>query len=207
MNGFPQPEGLPLEPHGCLSAREKDLLLGCARQALAAAIHGVQPPVPAEPSLTPGLKASRCCFVTLMIHDKLRGCIGNLHPAKPLYRVVMDNAVGAGLRDWRFAPVTVDELELLCIEVSVLSDERVLQGASPQELVEQIEPDVHGVVFRLSGNTATFLPQVWRLFPERTAFLGELCRKAGAGSLDWQHRDATLAVYTVECFSERQVVS
>jgi hypothetical protein len=98
--------------------------------------------------------------------------------------------------------VTADELELLCIEVSVLSAERALQGATPQELAAQLEPGVHGVVFRLGGETATFLPQVWRLFPERAVFLSELCRKAGAGSLDWQRPDATLAVYTVECFSE-----
>jgi len=53
-------------------------------------------------------------------------------------------------------------------------------------------------VLRLSGRTATYLPQVWETIPDKQAFLGSLCRKAGLDSNAW--RDPDIEVQTYRAF-------
>lgn len=202
MNILPPSEGPGGGGAAPLSNQEKRSLLGCARQALVATVDALPAPEPREDCLTPALREERCCFVTLTVNGKLHGCIGNLQPTKPLFRAVIDNAVGAGFRDWRFSPLTAAEVESAGVEISVLSPPRLLTAGPPQFLLDQIIADEHGVIFRSGGKSSTFLPQVWRTFQEKTKFLGELCRKAGCAPEAWRDAEASLSVYTVEHFSE-----
>lgn len=62
-------------------------------------------------------------FVTIYNGENLRGCIGTYLPTQPnLAREIIENAVSACSRDYRFAFITPVELPKLRYEVSVLSE-------------------------------------------------------------------------------------
>ena len=76
------------------------------------------------------LKNKAACFVTLKTEDgKLRGCIGTLYPVyNNLYTEIIKNAVASAVRDYRFEPVTADELDTLKISVEVLQKPEKISG-------------------------------------------------------------------------------
>ena len=63
----------------------------------------------------------RGCFVTLHANGRLRGCIGTIEPIKSLIDGVKENAIHAGFQDPRFPPVTLNEMENITIEISILT--------------------------------------------------------------------------------------
>lgn len=167
-----------------------------------AAIQGRPMPEPPPDALTETLSKDAASFVTLMLHKQLRGCVGNLVPRDPLYRSVMNNAVGAALRDTRFEPVREEECPQLEVHISLLSALVPLQFGSIPELLNQLTPDLDGVVVRHAGRTSTYLPQVWKSFPNKEEFLQSLCRKAGLSPTAWREPGAELLVYRVFGFGE-----
>jgi hypothetical protein len=154
-----------------------EALLAIARGAIGhhLGLHGEAPRTDAAPWLTrPGAS-----FVTLMLEEKLRGCIGSLAATRRLGEDVAQNALGAALRDPRFAPLTPGEWSRCEVEVSVLSPAKPLRLADEAEMLAQIRAGEDGVILEHEGRRATFLPQVWESLPEKPRFLGELMRKAG----------------------------
>jgi hypothetical protein len=136
-------------------------------------------------------------FVTLREDGKLRGCIGQIAPSnKPLWQVVRDMAIAAATEDDRFNPVSVDELEKLDYEISVLS--------APQKIDNwhDIELGKHGVIIRKGTRGGVFLPQVaqetgWSL----GEFLSQLCfQKAGLPADCYKDDDVELSVFTAQVF-------
>jgi AmmeMemoRadiSam system protein A len=187
---------------GRYSEEDRAMLLELARQAIEETLrHGRLPQVAGD-YVPPGFGEPRGCFVTLTHKGTLRGCIGNLEARWPLYRAVMENARGAATRDTRFAPVTLEELPALAIEISVLSQPNRLNFASAEELLDQLRPGVHGVILTAGRETATYLPQVWEKLPEKERFLASLCRKAGLSGQTWRDPATRIETYTVESFEE-----
>jgi AmmeMemoRadiSam system protein A len=169
-----------------------------ARGALQRSLEGEAEPDPRDIGiqLTPLLEQRRGTFVTLRRSGELRGCIGEIQAARPLYRSVMGIAVSAATQDHRFDPVTRDELDLLDIHVSALTAPR------PVDSWEEIELGRHGIVMQKEGRSATFLPQVapeqgWDL--ETT--LTRLCQKAGLEPDAWRE-GARFLVFEAEVFGE-----
>jgi hypothetical protein len=125
------------------------------------------------------LDVERASFVTLTRDGELRGCIGTLTPSRSLAKDVVENARAAALRDPRFAPVTVDEIDDLRIEVSIVSPLVRLAFADEAELIAAIEPGRDGLAIELGARQATFLPHVWTHLPEPGKLLAALRQKAG----------------------------
>jgi AmmeMemoRadiSam system protein A len=115
---------------------------------------------------------------------------------------VQENGLGAAFRDPRFAPVRLEEVPGLHIEVSVLSEPRRLAYGSTQELLDNIRPGVDGVVIEKDWHRATFLPQVWEKLPEKDQFMERLCLKAGLPADAYRRGDLDVFTYQVEKFSE-----
>jgi AmmeMemoRadiSam system protein A len=118
-------------------------------------------------------------------------------PLYPLYRTIADTATAAAFRDPRFAPVTVDELAELQIEISVLS---LMAPIKPEE----VEVGRHGLMVTFGHARGLLLPQVplewgWN----REKFLSETCRKANLPADAWEH-GARLEAFTAEVFGENQ---
>ncbi|HTP66076.1 MAG TPA: AmmeMemoRadiSam system protein A, partial [Geobacteraceae bacterium] len=173
-----------------LSAARKAQLLALAKETLHAQVMGTKLPDPdVNDSL---LKADGASFVTINDRNgRLRGCIGNIMPVMPLYRSVITNAVSAGSRDPRFAPVTAAELPDLRVEVTILSP------LEPLRDIKEIRIGTHGLYLEKGPNSGVFLPQVaieqgWDL----PTYLAELARKAGLPPDGW--RDGKLYTFTAE---------
>ncbi len=137
-------------------------------------------------------------FVTLKKHSQLRGCIGRFAPDIPLYQVVSQMAISAAVKDARFKPVQLDELDELDYEVSVLSPLRKIDSW------QEIELGKHGVQIKKGLRSGVFLPQVatennWDL----DKFMGELCsQKAGLDWVCWKTGEVDIYVFTANVFGE-----
>lgn len=173
-----------------LSDADRQTLITCARAALRMGISDTA--LTSPPEGNDCLREPAAVFVTLYRGKQLRGCVGTLEAAQPLYEAVERMARAAAFLDHRFPPVQPEEVDSLTIEISVLSPlRRVVQ---PEEIV----PGHHGVVLVSSNRRAVFLPKValeqgW----DRTTLLDELCYKAGLPPKAWQNEDASLYVFTV----------
>ena len=137
-----------------------------------------------------------------MMGGKLRGCIGQLEAKEPLYQAVITNTRNAALRDPRFPAVEPGEADGITIEISALTEAQTVTFGSPDELLAKIEPGRHGVILRIGGRSATFLPQVWEHISGKEDFLNQLARKAGCEPFAWKGPDVTVSLYETESFEE-----
>jgi AmmeMemoRadiSam system protein A len=154
----------------------------------------------------PWLLDPGACFVTLTQQGELRGCIGSLEARRPLLADVKANAVAAALRDPRFSPLSVHELEHTEIEISLLSAMQPLAFAGEAEALAQLRPGIDGVVFEFGARRSTFLPQVWEQLPDTQAFMAHLKHKAGLPASFWA-AEVRLQRYTVSKWKERDLAS
>lgn len=127
----------------------------------------------------------KACFVTLEINGQLRGCIGSLTATKRLGEDIIDNAYNAAFKDSRFKPLSEEEFKQCDIHVSVLSKPTAMVFQSEENLLEQIEPGVDGLILEAPGHRGTFLPSVWEQIPEPRDFLNALKQKAGLAPDFW----------------------
>jgi len=178
------------------------ILLPIARSAISQALN-----VPSSADETsPWLAERGACFVTLTQDGQLRGCIGSLQAHRPLLDDVKSNAVSAALRDPRFAPLAVKELEITTVEVSLLSSTQELTVCDETDALAQIRPNIDGIVFEYGRFRSTFLPQVWESLTQPRQFLGMLKRKAGLPEDFWAE-GVKLSRYTVTKWSESENLS
>jgi AmmeMemoRadiSam system protein A len=170
-----------------LSQAEQILLLQLARQQLEAVLAG-EPGIAVDPALvSKNLRQEAACFVTLYEDGIMRGCmIDAFNPHEPLFQNVLRNAVLAATGDQRFSPVTIDELDGIRIEISVLDVPRALKFEDPGDLLEKLHPGVDGVILTTKVGLSTYLPQVWEAYPDPTEFLSHLCEKQGAAADCWK---------------------
>lgn len=151
-----------------------------------------------EDDVPGNLRAKLSCFVTLTINGNLRGCIGHTESTQPLYKDIVENAVGAAFQDFRFSSLTKDEFEDVAIEVSVLTTPQKLDFNGPDDLLNKLRPNIDGVIIKLGRRGATYLPQVWEQLPDKKEFLSSLCQKAGLLPDDWQRPELKVSVYQVD---------
>jgi AmmeMemoRadiSam system protein A len=180
-----------------LTEIDQQLLLQIARNAVRSYLAG-QTPSFTDVSSGP-LKEVHGVFVSLHHGNDLRGCIGNVHAASPLYRSVAECAVAAAVGDPRFMPLTATELASVEFEISVLSPlERVHH-------IRDIEIGKHGLLISKKKGRGLLLPQVATAYGwSRERFLEETCRKAGLKPDDWK-QDATIESFSAVVFSEKQL--
>jgi AmmeMemoRadiSam system protein A len=141
----------------------------------------------------------RGVFVTLHVRNRLQGCIGVIEANEPLGEAILRSAASAALEDPRFAPLKMEQLGELSIEISLLS---TMEPIVP----ESIEIGRHGLFIRLHAQRGLLLPQVaieHRLTREQ--FLEETCRKAGLLREAWRDPEARLFGFTCEVFSDRSL--
>ena len=182
-----------------LSKEDKKKLLEISRKTLESYIKSGKVSPVNESSLPEILKTNCGAFVSLHIGKDLRGCIGNFAQDIPLYKTVQEMTVASSSRDYRFPPVSEDELKKIDIEISVLTP---LQKISS---INEIQLGKHGIYMKKGSGTGTFLPQVatmtgWTL----EEFLGHCARdKASIGWEGW--KDAELYTYEAIVFSEHEM--
>jgi AmmeMemoRadiSam system protein B/AmmeMemoRadiSam system protein A len=179
-----------------LSPARQDELLSLARTAIAEHLKTGQ--IPDYATDDPVLTRHAGTFVTVKKGSQLRGCIGHLWADQPLYRCVQEMAVAAATSDPRFSPLTVEELDEIAIEVSVLSPLRRITDT------QQIQVGTHGLVIQQAGRQGVLLPQVpvqkgW----DREQFLENLCLKAGLMPNCWTEHPS-LYTFTATVFGDEE---
>jgi AmmeMemoRadiSam system protein A len=185
-----------------LTSEEKKFLLGLAREAMTDAVTSNRKKELNLEQVPEILKQNGASFVTLTISRELRGCIGTLEAFQPLYQDVQEHAVQSALEDYRFPPVSPEELPIISIEISHLTAPVPLPYSKPMDLPELLHPHIDGVILKDGYRRATFLPQVWEQLPDAPMFLSHLCQKMGAAPDLWRHKVLDVSIYHVEEFSE-----
>jgi AmmeMemoRadiSam system protein A len=178
------------------SPQEKRELLILARDTIISYLSDGTRPYPDNPN--PAFLPERGVFVTLHRQGELRGCIGYPLPVKPLVEAVVDNAISASTEDPRFPPVTLEEMELIDIEISVLT--------VPHEVkkVDDVVVGRDGIIVSKGYNRGLLLPQVpveqrWDL----SQYISYGCMKAGLPQDEWK-RGVTIETFQAIVFGEKE---
>jgi len=179
-----------------LDQRQQEWLLQQAREALEQ--HLSTETAAVVTTTEPALLQPSGAFVTLKKQGQLRGCIGSLSGNRELYRTVQEIAVAAATQDRRFAPVVLQELLELTVEISVLSPLEYLKDPS------DVRVGRDGLYVSAGPYSGVLLPQVateqaW----SREEFLNQVCVKAGLAQDAWQ-QGAILYRFEAQVFSEEE---
>jgi AmmeMemoRadiSam system protein B/AmmeMemoRadiSam system protein A len=184
-----------------LTESDKRKLLQIARNTIQTYLIESQPAVIDSQTLSTALLSKAGAFVTLKKAGELRGCIGHFEADKPVYKIVQQMAIATATQDYRFDEVTLSELKLIDIEISVLSPMQKISD------VNTIRLGIDGVYIKNGSRSGTFLPQVatetrWNL----EEFLGHCARdKAGIGWDGWKDKDVEIYVYQAFVFEEKEL--
>ncbi|UCC33193.1 MAG: TIGR00296 family protein [Candidatus Bathyarchaeota archaeon] len=166
-----------------LASEEGNLLVKLARRAVEEYLRSgriIDPPEDLPKELM-----ERCgVFVTLnsFRHGKreLRGCIGFPYPTDPLARAVIESAINSATQDPRFLPISIEELDQIIFEISVLTPPQLIRVEKPQDYPSEIEIGQDGLIVERGYHKGLLLPQVpveWGWDVEE--FLCHSCQKAG----------------------------
>lgn len=175
-----------------LSSEEKEALLQMAR--LAVNEYVLHKKIVSFTTDNRRLLTKCGAFVTLKKRGRLRGCIGFIEAAAPLYQTVIQAAVYAASRDNRFPPVGPEELKDMGIEISVLTPLKRITNPA------RVQVGKHGLVLVQGNKKGLLLPQValeqnWT----RDVFLSRTCLKAGLPADAWK-RGAEIYVFEAIVF-------
>ncbi len=168
-----------------LTQNDKNRLLDIARQSIA---YGLKHKMPLPVNIndySADLQTHCASFVTLNIKHQLRGCIGALKAYQPLITDVSEHAFAAAFKDPRFEPVTETEYKQLDIHISILTPAEDMHCTSEHELLQQLQPNIDGLILKSGSHQATFLPSVWESLPDSQQFVQQLKIKAGLDKSFW----------------------
>jgi hypothetical protein len=186
------------KPQPALSTDDRSTLLRLARATLNYYFEHKETPQLGQLGITvsPGMENIMGAFVTLQEKGKLRGCIGEIQPRRPVYQAVIERAIDAAVHDRRFSPVKAQEVTNLVIEISALTPPH------PVDSYRDIVLGRDGIVLTKGMASAVFLPQVapeqhWTL--EDT--LNNLSAKAGLPQDGWKD-GAGFQIFEAEVFHE-----
>ncbi|BAW31629.1 MAG TPA: TIGR00296 family protein [Methanothermobacter sp.] len=185
-----------------LSKEDGELLIKVARKAIKTYLENK---MKIEPPMVPShLKEKRGVFVTLNKNGDLRGCIGFPEPIKPLIDGVIEAAIAAATSDPRFPPVTLDELNKIRIEVSVLTKPEPIEVEDPREYPKMIKVGKDGLIIERGFYKGLLLPQVaieWGFDEEE--FLCNTCLKAGLPPDCWYDNETKIYKFQAQIFHEK----
>lgn len=113
-----------------------------------------------------GLRASE--------ENELRGCIGTFAPTREnIISEIVHNAIAAATSDFRFSPITVEELPNLCYSVDILKTPK------PVKNIKELDPKKYGVIVKtLDGKCGLLLPDI-KGINNTNQQMSIACQKAG----------------------------
>ncbi|KXA94614.1 hypothetical protein AKJ65_03915 [candidate division MSBL1 archaeon SCGC-AAA259E19] len=161
---------------------------------------------PEPPEKTGGvMEENRGVFVTLNRNDELRGCIGRPLPNQTLVDGLMDSAISAATQDPRFPSLTLEELEDITVEVSVLTPPEKIEVEDPKELPKKVKVGRDGLIVEGTGRKGLLLPQVpvdrgW----SAEDFLSQTCVKAGLSPDEWITGNVEVEKFSAQVFKEKE---
>ncbi len=151
----------------------------------------------------PGVfEQKRGVFTTLTKHGELRGCIGFPYPIKRLDEAIIESAIAAATEDPRFPPVTLEEMDEIIVEVTVLTPPEKI-NAKPIELPKHVEIGKHGLMVKRGFYSGLLLPQVAVEYGfDAEEFLSQTCMKAGLPPDCWLMEGTEVYRFEGQIFKE-----
>lgn len=181
-----------------LSIEDQQTCLQVARESIQYGLqHGTALKIVSS-DYSNNLQQDLATFVTLHKNGVLRGCIGALEAYQPLINDIVEHAYSAAFQDPRFPALQNNEYDQLDVEISVLGKPETMTIENEEDLLQQIRPNVDGLVLEFGYNRGTFLPSVWEQLPEKKEFLNHLKLKAGLSQQWW---DNAVKISRYETFS------
>lgn len=99
------------------------------------------------------LKKRAGTFVTIEKNGELRGCIGTYLPLKQnIAEEIIDNAIAAAAKDYRFGPIIEDELSGLSYAVYILSKPVLAKNT------KELDAKKYGVIVKTGTKCGLLLP-------------------------------------------------
>ena len=143
-------------------------------------------------------------FVTINKQNSLRGCIGFPLPVKRLCEGLIDAAIAAATQDYRFTPLTIDEIDQVVFEVTVLSEPTEIKVEDPEDYLSIIKVGRDGLIVENDYTSGLLLPQVpveynWDV----EEFLKYTCEKAGLGKDAWKDKGIRVLKFEGVIFKEK----
>jgi len=189
-----------------LTLEEGRFLVSLARKAVEEHLRN-RKIIAAPKDVSPKLMERCGVFVTLnsVHHGKkeLRGCIGFPYPTTPLIQAVIESAINSATQDPRFPPISLDELDLIVFEVSVLTPPQLVKAKKPTEYPSKIKVGQDGLIVERSYCKGLLLPQVpieWSW--EEEEFLCQCCMKAGLPPDCWLMEGTKIYKFQAIIFEE-----
>lgn len=176
-----------MAPSSCIeiSLAEGRQLLGIARQSIEAGLVSGEALSLDTANLQGALAAPLDVFVTLTQRGALRGCMGALQSSNPLAQNAAVCAFNAAFKDPRFSQLKTSEAVHTRIEISVLSEMEPIVSSDRNNLLQQLQPMVDGLLMEDRGYRSIFLPKVWQKLGSAEEFLDHLLTKAGLPCDHW----------------------
>ena len=122
--------------------------------------------------------------------NPLRGCIGYIEPTYPLYDVIHKVSISSAIEDPRFPSVTLEEMDDIIIELSILTPPKLIEVNDPNEYLEKIVIGRDGLIAEKGMRRGLLLPQVpvdhdrnW----DAQTFLNHTCMKAWLSEDAWRN--------------------
>ena len=144
-------------------------------------------------------------FVTINKENDLRGCIGYPTPVKRLCDGLVDAAISAAIRDPRFTPVTIDELDKITFEVTVLTPPEEIKVEEHSEYLSEIKVGRDGLIVENGFSSGLLLPQVPTEYGwNEKEFLEHTCQKAGLNKDAWKEKSTIISKFQGVIFKEEK---
>ncbi|MDP2561630.1 AmmeMemoRadiSam system protein A [Psychrobium sp. 1_MG-2023] len=169
-----------------LTEAARESLKALAWQVLSDAIKHQRFILPSSPNMAE-LEIIATSFVTIYYNGHLRGCIGCVTASQPLWQDVCHHSYSSAFRDARFKPLQENELASLQIEISVLSPLKAINNEGEAALLDELQPNIDGLLIKDDNHSAVFLPTVWQSLPSPTQFVNELKQKGGWARDYWAY--------------------
>ena len=142
-------------------------------------------------------------FVTLnyfnVSDNPLRGCIGYIEPTYSLFDVIHRVSVSSAIEDPRFPSVTIEEMDNIIIELSILTPPKLLEVNDSKEYLDKIIIGRDGLIAEKGMRRGLLLPQVpvdhnrnWDV----ETFLSHTCQKAWLPEDAW--KDLSTKIYSFQ---------
>jgi len=184
------------------TVKDGELAVRMARAVILKKLGGKGVEIPTTP---PNFKEDSGVFVTLNSYPgkNLRGCIGYPEPIMALGKAISDVAVAAALRDPRFPPVRLEEMESIIIDVTLLTPPEDIRFSDEEDLVRQVRIGRDGLIAKKGFYSGLLLPQVpveydWSV----EEFLSHTCMKAGLHPEEWRRGDVKFQRFQGKVFGE-----
>jgi uncharacterized protein (TIGR00296 family) len=180
---------------------EGQLAVRMARATIDAYTRGQSPPAMELPA---SFGREGGVFVTINTYpeEELRGCIGYPSPIFPLADAVVKAAEGA-CEDPRFPRLTAQELDVVVVEVSVLTPPELLERKKAKDILKRVRLGTDGLIVGRGRDRGLLLPQVavdWKWDLEE--FLAQTCVKAGLLPDAWLDPDTRIWRFQSEIWAE-----